>query len=115
MGLITLLGLFSLLGPFGFDNSVGFVFSFGFDNPVVLQGTTNFDLKRPPWSICSGQLGLWVSFPFVQVLFWLYALCLLQEVFITLESVILVCRWECRSGVSAPPMTHQVPKGLLVG
>ena len=86
----------------------------GFDDPVVLQGTTSFDLMRPPWSIVLASLVSGFR-SHLSRFFWLYAGCLLQEVFITLESVILVCRWECRSGVSAPPMTHQVPKGLLVG
>ena len=94
---------------------VWFCVSFGFDNPVVLQGTTNFDLMRPPWSIVLASLVSGFRSHLSRLFFWLYALCLLQEVFITLVSVILVCRWECRSGVSAPPMTHQVPKDLLVG
>ena len=31
-------------------------FPSGFDDPVVLQGTTNFDLMRPPWSIVLASL-----------------------------------------------------------
>ena len=46
-----------------------FLFPFGFDNPVVLQGTTNCDFEEAALVSCSGQLGLWASFPFVQVIF----------------------------------------------
>ena len=94
---------------------VCFRFSVGFVNPVVLQGTTSFDLMRPPWSIVLANLVSGFRSHLSRFLSGCTRCVFFQEVFITLESVILVCRWECRSGVSAPPMTHQVPKDLLVG
>ena len=109
MTLFFFLVLVSLLGL------IVCLFSSGFDDPVVLQGTTSFDLMRPPWSIVLASLVSGFRSHLSRFLSGCTRCVFFQEVFITLGSVILVCRWECRSGVPAPPMTHQVPKDLLVG